>query len=31
MTQANNDVTNLLTNTINNHLESTCENAVDMG
>ena len=31
MTQANNDVTKLLTNTINNHLESTCENAVDMG
>ena len=31
MTQADNDDTNLPTNTVNNHLESTFENAVDMG
>ena len=31
MTQANNDDTNLLTITVNNHLESTFENLVIMG
>lgn len=31
MTQTDNDDTNLPPNSINNHLESTCENAVNMG
>ena len=31
MTQANKDEPNLLTNTVNNHLESTFENVVIMG
>ena len=31
MTQADKDDTNLPANTVNNHLESTFENAVDMG
>ena len=31
MTQANDDDTNLLTNTVNNHWQSTYENAVNMG
>ena len=31
MKQANDDDTNLLTNTVNNHLDSTFKNAVNVG